>query len=97
MVGGFGCAAIVIIFLLLPFIGFFVPLGYVCYFFAWFSGFATLLFGSSALYCFDVTDLDDWKTLAFSLLIPGAITALLIGLGNLFGEHYIFEIVEMIF
>lgn len=82
--------------LLIGILGMFIPLGYVCYFFAWFAGLATVLFTLGALYGFDITDKDDWKMLALSLLIPGSITFLLIKLGDFLGEHHIFEALEFI-
>ncbi len=82
---------------LLSILGMFFPLGYVCYFFAWFAGLATVLFTLGVLQGFDITDADDWKMLAIALAVPGTLTFLLIKLGDFLGEHHIFEIIEMIF
>ena len=81
--------------LLLGILGMFFPLGYVCYFFAWFAGLVTVLLTIGTLQDFDITDVDDWKILAMSLLIPGSITFLLIKLGDFLGEHHIFELIEL--
>lgn len=82
--------------LIIGILGLFVPLGYVCHFFAWFAGLATIMFTLGALQSFDITDGDDWKMLAFSFLIPGGITGLLILLGNWLGEHHLFEAIELL-
>ena len=82
--------------LLIGILGMFVPLGYVCYFFAWFAGLITVLAVLAALQGFDITDPVDWRNLALSLLIPGLFTFLLIKLGDFLGEHHIFEVFQFI-
>lgn len=74
----------------------FVPLGYVCYFFAWFAGLTTVLAVLASLSNFDITDAEDWKMLAFSLLIPGSLTFLLLKLGDFLDTHHIFELLQLI-
>ena len=58
-------------------------------------GLVTVLLTIGTLQDFDITDVDDWKILAMSLLIPGSITFLLIKLGDFLGEHHIFELIEL--
>ncbi|MBR5285094.1 MAG: hypothetical protein IKU27_08625 [Clostridia bacterium] len=82
--------------LLIGILGMFIPLGYVCYFFAWFAGLTTIFLTLGSLYAFDIEDINDWKTLALSFLIPGTITALLVLAGKVLDEHHIFEVLQWI-
>ncbi len=89
---------VVLIFLLLPFaLTFFLPFQLVCFFLAFFCGVAAVLFGAGALYAFDATDPDDWKMLAFSLILPGGACGLLILLGKALGDLMMWDLIELVF
>jgi len=89
---------VILIFLLLPIaLTFFLPFQPVCFFMAFWCGAAALLFGAGSLYAFDVTDPDDWKMLAVSLILPGGACALLVWLGKALGDLVMWDLLQMIF
>lgn len=83
---------------ILPFaLTFFLPFQFVFWGLAFICAVIAVFFGIGSLYAFDVTDPEDWKQLAFSLLIPGAGVVLFHFIGLWLGDLVLMDVINMIF